>query len=120
VGLVPGELKPVLSEPSSTRRAGTAERCRADRRSSLAAGLRNQPALPRPPGLRERRLDGRDPGGDAAVQHVKTTHSAFEDDDYDDYRYRRRWDDEYDQDEYDDDDGSGNDTQYEIQELIDS
>ena len=42
-------------------RAGTAERCRADGRSSLAAGLRDQPALPRPPGLRERRLDGSAP-----------------------------------------------------------
>ena len=54
-----------------------------------------------------------------ALADIKTTHSAFEDD-YDDYRYRRRWDDEYDEDEYDDEDSSGNDTQYEIQELIDS
>jgi predicted 2-oxoglutarate/Fe(II)-dependent dioxygenase YbiX len=54
-----------------------------------------------------------------AVADIKTTHSAFKDD-YDDYRYRRRWDDDYDEDEHDDDDGSGNDTQYEIQELIDS
>jgi 2OG-Fe(II) oxygenase superfamily len=51
-----------------------------------------------------------------ALADIKTTHSAFEDD-YDDYRYRRRWDDDYDEDEYDD--GSG-DAQYEIQELIDS
>jgi predicted 2-oxoglutarate/Fe(II)-dependent dioxygenase YbiX len=50
---------------------------------------------------------------------IKTTHSAFEDD-YDDYRYGRRWDDDYDDDEYDDDDGSGDDNRYEIQELIDS
>jgi 2OG-Fe(II) oxygenase superfamily len=52
-----------------------------------------------------------------ALADIKTTHSAFEDD-YDDYRYGRRWDDDYDEDEYDDD-GSG-DTQYEIQDLIDS
>jgi hypothetical protein len=54
-----------------------------------------------------------------ALADIKTTHSAFKDD-YDDYRYRRRWDDDYDEDEDDDDDGSGNDTRYEIQELIDS
>src|SRR6266567_2644356 len=54
-----------------------------------------------------------------ALADIKTTHSAFKDDDYD-YRYRRRWDDDYDEDEYDDDDGSGNDTRYEIQELINS
>ena len=54
-----------------------------------------------------------------ALADIKTTHSAFEDD-YDDYRYGRRWDDDYDEDEYGDDDGSGNDIQYEIQELIDS
>jgi hypothetical protein len=54
-----------------------------------------------------------------ALADIKTTHSAFEDD-YDDYRYRRRWDDDYDDDEYDNDDGSGNDTRYDIQELIDS
>jgi predicted 2-oxoglutarate/Fe(II)-dependent dioxygenase YbiX len=54
-----------------------------------------------------------------ALADIKTTHSAFEDD-YDDYRYGRRWDDDYDEDEYDDDDGSGNDIRYEIQELIDS
>jgi predicted 2-oxoglutarate/Fe(II)-dependent dioxygenase YbiX len=56
-----------------------------------------------------------------ALADIKTTHSAFEDD-YDDYRYGGRWDDGYDEDEYDDDDGSGDDddTQYEIQELIDS
>jgi predicted 2-oxoglutarate/Fe(II)-dependent dioxygenase YbiX len=54
-----------------------------------------------------------------ALADIKTTHGAFKDD-YDDYRYRRRWDDDDDEDEYDDDDGSGNDTQYEIQELIDS
>jgi predicted 2-oxoglutarate/Fe(II)-dependent dioxygenase YbiX len=44
-----------------------------------------------------------------ALADIKTTHSAFPDD----YGYRRRWD-------YGDDDGSGNDTHYEIQELIDS
>src|SRR6266700_2167027 len=54
-----------------------------------------------------------------ALADIKTTHSAFKDG-YDDYRYRRRWDDDYDEDEYDDDDGSGNDTRYEIQELINS
>ena len=54
-----------------------------------------------------------------ALADIKTTHSAFKDD-YNDYRYRRRWDDDYDKDEYDDDNGSGNDIPYEIQELIDS
>ncbi len=48
-----------------------------------------------------------------ALADIKTTHSAFKDD-YDDYRYRRRWDDDYDEDEYDDDGGSGTDTQYEF------
>ena len=52
-----------------------------------------------------------------ALVDIKTTHSAFKDD-YDDYRYRRRWDDDYDEDEYDDD--SSDDTQYDIQELIDT
>ncbi len=55
-----------------------------------------------------------------ALADIKTTHSAFKDNDYDDYRYGRRWDDDYDEDEYDDDGNSGNDTQYEIQDLIDS
>ena len=50
-----------------------------------------------------------------ALADVKTTHSAFEDDDYGDYRYGGRWDDE---DEYEDDNGGG--TRYEVQELIDS
>jgi len=50
-----------------------------------------------------------------ALANIQTTHSAFKDD-YDDYRYGRRWDDYYD----DDDDGSGDDSQYDIQELIDS
>jgi len=50
-----------------------------------------------------------------ALADIKTTHSAFNDD----YRSRRRWDDDYDEDEYDDD-GSGDDSQYDIQELIDS
>ena len=54
-----------------------------------------------------------------ALADVKTTHSAFEDD-YDDYRYGRRWNDDYDGDQDDDDDGGGGDSQYEIQELIDS
>ena len=51
-----------------------------------------------------------------ALADIKTTHSAFEDD-YDDYRYGRRWDDD---DEFDDDDGSDDDSRYEVQELIDS
>ena len=55
-----------------------------------------------------------------ALADIKTTHSAFKDNDYDDYRYGRRWDDDYDEDEYDDDGGSRSGTQYEIQELIDS
>ena len=54
-----------------------------------------------------------------ALADIKTTHSAFEDD-YDDYRYGRRWDDDYDEDACDDDEGSSDDTRYEIQELIDS
>jgi predicted 2-oxoglutarate/Fe(II)-dependent dioxygenase YbiX len=63
-----------------------------------------------------------------ALADIKTTHSAFEDGD-DDYGYGRGWDDEYDEDdeddEYDEDDededeNSGNDTEYEIQEEIDS
>ena len=33
-----------------------------------------------------------------ALADIKTTHSAFKDD-YDDYRYRRRWHDDYDEDE---------------------
>ena len=49
-----------------------------------------------------------------ALANIQTTHSAFKDD-YDDYRYGRHWDDDYD-----DDDGSGDDSQYDIQELIDS
>jgi len=48
-----------------------------------------------------------------ALADVKTTHSAFEDD-YEDYRYGRGWDD----DEYDD--GSSDGIRYEVQELIDS
>jgi hypothetical protein len=53
-----------------------------------------------------------------ALADIQTTHNAFKDD-HDDYRYGRRWNDDYD-DEYDDDDGSGDDGQYDIQELIDS
>jgi hypothetical protein len=52
-----------------------------------------------------------------ALADIKTTHSAFKEG-YDDYRYGRHWDD--DEDNYDDDDDSGDDTRYEIQELIDS
>jgi predicted 2-oxoglutarate/Fe(II)-dependent dioxygenase YbiX len=53
-----------------------------------------------------------------ALADIKTTHSAYRDED-DDYRYRRYWDD--DDDEYDDDEGSGGgDTRYEIQDLVDS
>jgi predicted 2-oxoglutarate/Fe(II)-dependent dioxygenase YbiX len=51
-----------------------------------------------------------------ALADIKTTHSAFPADEG--YGYRRRWDDADDEDDYDEDDG--NDTQYEIQELIDS
>ncbi|HXL17449.1 MAG TPA: 2OG-Fe(II) oxygenase, partial [Streptosporangiaceae bacterium] len=50
-----------------------------------------------------------------ALADIKTTHSAFPADQG--YGYRRRWNDA-DDDDYDEDDG--NDTQYEIQELIDS
>src|SRR5712691_1872401 len=51
-----------------------------------------------------------------ALTDIKTTHGAFPADEG--YGYRRRWDDADDEDDYDEDDG--NDTQYEIQELIDS
>jgi len=51
-----------------------------------------------------------------ALADIKTTHSAFPADEG--YGYRRRWDDADDEDDYDEDDG--NDTRYEIQELIDS
>jgi predicted 2-oxoglutarate/Fe(II)-dependent dioxygenase YbiX len=54
-----------------------------------------------------------------ALADIKTTHSAFTDD-YDDYRYGRHWDDDYDEDQDDDDDASGGESMYEIQELIDS
>jgi predicted 2-oxoglutarate/Fe(II)-dependent dioxygenase YbiX len=53
-----------------------------------------------------------------ALADVKTTHGAFEND-YEDYRYGWRWDDEYDDDQYDDA-GSSDDSRYEIQELIDT
>jgi hypothetical protein len=53
-----------------------------------------------------------------ALADIKTTHSAYEDE-YDDYEYRRHWDYD-DEDEDEDEDGSGDDTGYEIQELIDS
>jgi predicted 2-oxoglutarate/Fe(II)-dependent dioxygenase YbiX len=51
-----------------------------------------------------------------ALADIKTTHGAFPADEG--YGYRRRWDDADDEDGYDEDDG--NDTQYEVQELIDS
>ncbi len=51
-----------------------------------------------------------------ALADIKTTHSAFPADEG--YGYRRRWDDADAEDDYDED--AGNDTQYEIQELIDS
>ena len=59
-----------------------------------------------------------------ALADIKTTHSAFEDD-YDDYRYRRRWNDDYDDDEYgggssSSSSSSSSDTRYEIQELIET
>lgn len=54
-----------------------------------------------------------------ALADVKTTHSAFKDDD-DDYGYGG-WDDEYDEDDGEDSgDASGSEDEYEIQELIDS
>ncbi|HEX3492700.1 MAG TPA: 2OG-Fe(II) oxygenase [Streptosporangiaceae bacterium] len=51
-----------------------------------------------------------------ALADVRTTHSAFPDG-YDDDRYGRRWDYGYDDGR---DDSTGDDTQYEIHELIDS
>jgi predicted 2-oxoglutarate/Fe(II)-dependent dioxygenase YbiX len=50
-----------------------------------------------------------------ALADIKTTHSAFPADEG--HGYRRRWDDADDEDDYEDD---GNDTRYEIQELIGS
>jgi predicted 2-oxoglutarate/Fe(II)-dependent dioxygenase YbiX len=50
-----------------------------------------------------------------ALADIKTTHSAFPADQG--YGYRRRWEDADDEDDYD---GNDKDTQYEIQELIDS
>ena len=54
-----------------------------------------------------------------ALADIKTTHSAFKDDD-DDYGYER-WDDDYDEDEDDDEYSDGaSDSEYDIQELVDS
>jgi len=50
-----------------------------------------------------------------AFADIKTTHGAYKDD-YHDYRYGQRWDDDCEEDDYDD----GDDTQYAIQDLIDS
>ena len=56
-----------------------------------------------------------------ALANIKTTHSAFgDDDDYDDYRYGQRWDEGEDGEDKDGQDKDGGDTPYEIQELIDS
>jgi len=52
-----------------------------------------------------------------ALADIKTTYSAFKDDD-DDYGYER-WDDDYDEDDDDYSDGAS-DSEYDIQELIDS
>ncbi|HWN00081.1 MAG TPA: 2OG-Fe(II) oxygenase [Streptosporangiaceae bacterium] len=52
-----------------------------------------------------------------ALADIKTTHSAFKDDD-DDYGYER-WDDDYDEDDDEYSDGAS-DSEYDIQELIDS
>ena len=60
-----GVLKVILATVKEEHR--TTERCRTDCGSSFPPGLRAEPVLPRPPGLRERRLDDRHPGGDAAV-----------------------------------------------------
>jgi predicted 2-oxoglutarate/Fe(II)-dependent dioxygenase YbiX len=62
-----------------------------------------------------------------ALADIKTTHNAYAEDD-DDYRYGRRWGDDYDEDSGDDDDDdgggdsgdSGDDPQYEIREFIDA
>ena len=54
-----------------------------------------------------------------ALADIKTTHSAFKDDD-DDYGYER-WDDDYDEDDDDDEySGGASDSEYDIQELVDS
>ena len=54
-----------------------------------------------------------------ALADIKTTHSAFKDDD-DDYGYER-WDDDYDEDDDDDEYSDGaSDSEYDIQELVDS
>jgi 2OG-Fe(II) oxygenase superfamily len=52
-----------------------------------------------------------------ALADIKTTHSAFKDDD-DDYGYER-WDDDYDEDDDEYSDGAS-DSEYDIQELVDS
>ena len=91
-----------------------------------------------PRGLNWRRLKGEDASRVAllrtaadkagceavlALADIKTTHSAFKDDD-DDYGYER-WDDDYDEDDDDDDDDDeysdgASDSEYDIQELVDS
>src|SRR5262249_3156871 len=53
-----------------------------------------------------------------ALADIQTPHSASTGD-YNEYRYRRRWEDLYDENEWEED-GSGDGTHYEIQELIDS
>src|SRR6516165_665082 len=52
-----------------------------------------------------------------ALADIKTTHSAFKDDD-DDYGYER-WDDDYDEDDDEYSDGAS-DSEYDIQDLVDS
>jgi len=52
-----------------------------------------------------------------ALADIKTTHSAFKDDD-DDYGYER-WDDDYDEDDDEYSDGAS-DAEYDIQDLVDS
>jgi hypothetical protein len=54
-----------------------------------------------------------------ALADIKTTHSAFEDG-YDAYGLGQRWDENEDDENEDDADQDGGETQYEIQELIDS
>ena len=55
-----------------------------------------------------------------ALADIKTTHSAFQDDD-DGYGYRRRgWDDDYDEDDDEYSDGASDSGEYDIQELVDS
>jgi len=60
-----GVLKVILATVKDELALPNAAELTADLR--FPAGLRAEPVLPRPPGLRERRLDDRHPGGDAAV-----------------------------------------------------